>query len=204
MLDALLIGSLAGILHVVAGPDHLAAIAPLASRRSGAWIRGFVWGVGHTSGVWAVGCVALLMQGLLPLQLVSSLGERLAAGALILVGLRTLVHWARRDEAASALRPPTTRVDVQLASGFGILHGLGGSSHYLGILPALGFSDPISACLYLAAFGCSTIGAMTACAFVMGLLSRPAGTRAWLAPIAGCVAIVVGVLWLAGPPARGG
>ena len=147
-----------------------------------------------------MGCVALLMQGLLPLQLVSSLGERLAAGALILVGLRTLVHWARPGELASAARRRTSRVDVQLASGFGILHGLGGSSHYLGILPALGFADPISACLYLAAFGAMTVGAMTACAFVMGRVSRAAGAGAWLTPVAGGAAIVVGLLWLTGPP----
>lgn len=200
MFDALLIGTLAGILHVITGPDHMAAVAPLAARPHGAWVRGFLWGIGHTSGVWAVGCVAVLMQGLLPLELVSSFGERLAAGALILVGLRTLVHWIRSDQANPPATPSTVRVDVQLASGFGILHGLGGSSHYLGILPALGFADAASACLYLAAFGAATIGAMTACAWILGRVCRPVMMRQWLSPLAGSVAILVGVLWLAGPP----
>ena len=43
-------GIVAGLIHVFSGPDHLAAIAPLAMKRQGrAWITGLRWGGGHAS-----------------------------------------------------------------------------------------------------------------------------------------------------------
>ena len=49
---ALLAGFAAGLLHVFSGPDHLAAVAPLASNRArGQWLTGLQWGIGHTMGV---------------------------------------------------------------------------------------------------------------------------------------------------------
>ena len=51
MLTALT-GALAGSFHVLAGPDHLAAVAPLAlDRKSRGWMAGWTWGVGHATGV---------------------------------------------------------------------------------------------------------------------------------------------------------
>ena len=49
---AFLAGVAAGLLHVFSGPDHLAAVAPLAAdgRRS-QWRTGLEWGIGHTTGV---------------------------------------------------------------------------------------------------------------------------------------------------------
>ena len=40
-------GALAGLFHVLAGPDHLAAVGPLAldGRRRG-WLAGWTWGSG--------------------------------------------------------------------------------------------------------------------------------------------------------------
>ncbi len=44
--------ALAGAVHVLSGPDHMAAVAPLAvaDRRRG-WLAGWTWGLGHASGV---------------------------------------------------------------------------------------------------------------------------------------------------------
>lgn len=47
----LLAGLVAGILHVLTGPDHLATVGTLAiEERWRSWVTGLVWGVGHTSG----------------------------------------------------------------------------------------------------------------------------------------------------------
>jgi hypothetical protein len=45
-----------GAVQVWMGPDHLAAIAPLAVRRARrAWLPGARWGLGHSAGVVLVG-----------------------------------------------------------------------------------------------------------------------------------------------------
>ncbi len=52
-------GLVAGFVHVLSGPDHLAAIAPYAvDSRSRAWRTGVRWGLGHTAGVLCVGAAA--------------------------------------------------------------------------------------------------------------------------------------------------
>src|SRR5436309_14014035 len=81
----------AGLVHVFSGPDHLAAIAPLAMKRQrGAWLTGFRWGMGHASGVAVVGILSLILRGVLPIDLISSWGDRLVGVVLIGIGLWTL------------------------------------------------------------------------------------------------------------------
>src|ERR1041385_2661218 len=81
----------AGLVHVFFGPDHLAAIAPLAMKRqSGAWRTGLRWGMGHASGVAFVGILSLLLRGLLPVNLISNWSDRLVGALLIGIGLWTL------------------------------------------------------------------------------------------------------------------
>lgn len=93
MLLTLFSGALAGLLHVLSGPDHLAAVAPLAIKeeRRG-WLAGWTWGLGHTTGVVCVAALAVLFRDWLPpVALLSQWSERLVGVALIGVGL-----WAFR------------------------------------------------------------------------------------------------------------
>jgi len=93
-------GIFAGGVHVLSGPDHLAAIAPLASDgRRRTWTAGALWGLGHSSGVLIVGLLALLFKDWLPLDALSSWSERLVGIVLVAIGLwglhralRTRVH----------------------------------------------------------------------------------------------------------------
>src|SRR5262249_678225 len=83
----ILSGLLAGTLHVWSGPDHLAAIAPLAVRRPRrAWVPGARWGIGHSAGVAGSGLVSLWFRDLLPIDLLSSWGERLVGVMLLGIG----------------------------------------------------------------------------------------------------------------------
>src|SRR5215475_4368561 len=75
---AAITGLIAGIIHVWSGPDHLAAIAPLAVRRPfRSWIPGARWGLGHSVGVGLIGVLSLLLRNLIPRELISQWGERL-------------------------------------------------------------------------------------------------------------------------------
>src|SRR4051812_8237144 len=86
-------GALAGLFHVLSGPDHLAAVAPMAiaEERRG-WLAGWTWGVGHASGVAVVAVIAVVLKDQLPpVAWFSAVGERLVGVALITIGV-----WALR------------------------------------------------------------------------------------------------------------
>src|SRR5438067_13658001 len=88
----LLAGFASGLAHVLSGPDHLAAIAPISvkhPRRS--WVAGLRWGIGHASGVCVVGALSLLLRGLIPMDLISNSSEGVVG--LLLIGIGA---WALR------------------------------------------------------------------------------------------------------------
>lgn len=244
MIESIVAGLAAGAVHVLAGPDHLAAVAPLAADgRDRPWRAGLMWGTGHASGVLLVGVGALLLREVLPIEALAGWSERLVGVVLIGIGAWGLSR-ARRQRvhrhahahdgrphahlhvhadpgiplapasaggpAASAanahpaaahahLHPATTRA----ALAVGVLHGLAGSAHFLGVLPALALPTRTAAVAYVAFFGVGTILAMTVFAAAIGRLaagSAGRGTAAYrgLLAVLGVVAITVGVIWLLG------
>ena len=53
-------GIIAAMLHVIAGPDHLAAVTPFAiESKKKAWKVGLFWGVGHLLGMLFIGVLFL-------------------------------------------------------------------------------------------------------------------------------------------------
>ena len=114
---ALLSGAVAGIVHVLSGPDHLAAVTPIVAvdpRRS--WRVGLSWGLGHATGVWAIAAAALLFKSALPLGLLARWSEWLVGGVLIAVGLWTLrkalhhrIHYHEHVHAPSGVGEPLER-----------------------------------------------------------------------------------------------
>jgi hypothetical protein len=211
-LSSASIGLLAGLVHALSGPDHLAAVAPLVveERRRG-WTTGLLWGMGHSVGVWGVGLLALALRGLLPVDRLSSVSERLVGAVLIGVGLWGLRRvWRARypDRSAdrSAAAPhhhhhPVPAGHPLAALWIGTLHGLAGSSHLLGILPALALPSAATSIAYVAAFGLGSIAAMVAFSSVLGLAAvrlTSRGTGAYQALLAtfSAVSILVGGWWL--------
>jgi hypothetical protein len=207
----ILSGALAGAVHVLSGPDHLAAVAPLAvaGRRRG-WFAGCTWGVGHTAGVVTVAVLAVLLRDVLPpVEIISEWSERLVGGALIALGF-----WALRAALRIASAPHThgrtahDHVHVQAGPAWtrrighahasflmGVLHGLAGSSHFLGVLPALALPTPGAALAYIAAFGAASILAMTAFGATLGAAPGPRTHRAFMFASA-AMAFAVGAAWL--------
>ena len=222
---AVLSGFVAGLLHVLSGPDHLAAIAPLSVEgRSRAWNTGLRWGLGHAGGVLLVGLLSLGLRGVLPVNLLSSWAERLVGVVLIGIGiwgvrraLLTHVHAHRHTHgghthvhvhvhtpaAAHAHAGTAPHSHTHAAFAIGTLHGLAGGSHFLGVLPALAFPTDTQAISYLAAFGVGTMAAMASFASVLGWVAQHqafGGAKAYRALMIGCsvAAMAVGIYWMVG------
>lgn len=189
-------GLAAGLLHVFSGPDHLAAVAPLAADSDrAAWRTGLQWGVGHTMGVLLIAGMLLLIREQLPLEMISANSERLVGVALIVVG-----GWGFHSARMRRYRGAAVHSHAGASFGMGALHGLAGSSHLFGVLPALAFATRLDAGLYLAGFGAAAIAGMTAFSLVMGLLSSRLSRRhsSGLLYASSAAALVIGGFWLVG------
>jgi uncharacterized membrane protein YfcA len=196
LMFAFFAGLAAGLLHVFSGPDHLAAVAPLAADTERAqWRTGLQWGIGHTIGVLAIAALLLLIREQLPLETISANSERLVGVALILVGA-----WGFRTARVRRDRRAKVHSHAGASFGMGALHGLAGSSHLFGVLPALAFATRLDAGLYLAGFGAGAIVGMSAFSAVMGLLSSRLGQRhsSGLLYASSAAALVIGGFWLVG------
>jgi hypothetical protein len=213
----LLTGALAGLFHVLSGPDHLAAVAPLAAAdgRRG-WRSGLTWGIGHASAVVLVAALAVTLRDRLPpLTVISSWGERVVGAALIGIGLWALGRVARvRPSPHVHGAIAHDHLHVQAGPAFlrrlghghasfcmGVLHGVAGSSHFLGVLPALALPTR-PALSYIGAFGVGTVAAMTLFAATVGTASagRPPGApmHRLMMTAAAFLAISVGAIWMIG------
>jgi hypothetical protein len=181
-------------------------------------VAGCTWGIGHASGVVAVAVIAVLLREMLPpLDVISAWGERIVGGALIGIGL-----WAFRRSARIGLSHHRhghlshNHVHVQAGPAWlrrlghahasfcmGVLHGVAGSSHFFGVLPALALPSRGDALMYVGAFGVGTIVAMTMFAAAVGVLGarsddNPRLQRAMMT-VAAALAIAVGGVWLIAP-----
>lgn len=222
---AIATGLVAGALHVVAGPDHLAAIAPLAVEgRKSAWREGLRWGLGHSAGVAAVALLGFALRDLLPIDAFSAWSERLVGVTLVAIGLWGLrravagrIHAHRHRHAAIEhehihvhLAKPgdalehraTPHVHTHAAFAIGSLHGLAGSAHFLAVLPALALPTASDAAQYVGAFALGTMIAMSSFSSAIGwcaarLADRGARAVQHLLGVCSAAAIAVGAWWLA-------
>lgn len=188
-------GLAAGLLHVFSGPDHLAAVAPMAAGSDrNHWRTGLQWGFGHTAGVLMIAVLLLLVRDQLPLDAISAYSERIVGVALIAVG-----GWGIWKASRTA---PKTHSHAGASFAMGTVHGLAGSSHLFGVVPALAFAARSDSILYLAGFGVGAIAGMSAFAAGMGLLSVRFGTNPrryrGLIYASSAAALVVGGFWLVG------
>ena len=88
-----LTGFLASIAHVATGPDHFAAVTPLAiDSRKKSWVIGFSWGFGHTTGMLLIGFLFIFLKDYLPFGLISKHSETIIGFLLIGIGIWSLVR----------------------------------------------------------------------------------------------------------------
>lgn len=220
-------GLLAGSVHVVTGVDHLAALVPLSvGRRLGAVGTGVRWGFGHSTGVLLVGLLAVALKERFDVHAAGTWGERLVGLVLIAIGvlgirraLRLRIHAHAHEHDAAAEDTEHAHLHAHFAPELsdhtalahhhghaafvaGTLHGVAGTAHLLGVLPALALPGWLGSGAYLAAFALGTIVAMGTFAGLVGETSARLGggtprTLHALMLGAGTLTLVVGAVWLA-------
>ena len=191
-------GLIASILHVIAGPDHLAAVAPFAieSKRK-AWKIGLFWGIGHLMGMIAIGLLFALFKEIIPVDAISQYSEQLVGIVLVGIGIWSFYRIFKKKKKHKHLhvhaedapvihshehqhghnsthhhKHPEKLKQNNLASfSIGILHGLAGISHFLLFLPVLGFETQSDSMAYIIGFAMGIVVAMVTFAFVIGKIS---------------------------------
>ena len=194
MLAATLAGLTAGLIHVLSGPDHLAAVAPLDRRpRHARGAPASCGASGTPAACWRSACWRCALRGALPLDALSSWSERIVGVTLVGIGLWGFTRVLRG--------PIDSHVHVRAAAAVGVLHGVAGSSHFLGVLPALALPSAAASFGYLAGFALGTVAAMSGFAGGLGLIGGSDDAprhRRWLLSASSAVAIVVGLVWMRG------
>ncbi len=210
-------GLIAGSLHVISGPDHLAALAPIAlSDRTRAMRVGATWGLGHGLGVCALGGLGLALRQVVDVEIMSQWSELVVGLTLIGIGTWAL-HRSTRMEVHAHSHTHDGHAHVHLhvhvdepdhgadqahsvhshaALGVGFLHGAAGTGHLFGVVPALALPAP-DAAVYILAYLVSAVGSM---ALFGGLLGQFAArsTTGWMRRLvwaSGLAAILIGLVW---------
>jgi hypothetical protein len=183
------------VVHVLTGPDHLAAIAPYAvTDRTRSWKTGVRWGLGHTTGVLGVGLLVLLARQAVPVDALSAHSELAVGLVLLAIGIWGIRGAFRRHHHHH-------HGHGHAAMAVGTLHGLAGSSHLLGIVPALALPSDAAAVAYLLCFGAGSVVAMGGFASVIGWMAgRPgagrSGAQRMLLGVSAVIATAVGGFWI--------
>jgi len=192
-------GTLASMLHVISGPDHLAAVTPLViESEKKAWKIGLSWGIGHLVSMLLIGFLFLLFKEYIPVEKISEHSEQLVGIVLIIVGgwafyrifnaqkthkhphvhteSETFIHIHKHEHnhPENHLHSHSKGINQNVFSSFGIgfLHGLAGVAHFLLLLPVFAFSSNADSLQYIVGFGIGTVLAMTAYAIVLGKLTK--------------------------------
>ena len=197
---SLITGLGASILHVISGPDHLAAVTPLAlSKNLKAWFVGLFWGIGHVLGALIIGGLFILLRELIPIDLISNYSEQAVGIMLIAIGLWAFWKLRRPHHHHKEISTKKTLIS---AISIGIIHGLAGVSHIIGILPTLALPSRFDAVMYLVGFALGTIITMVIYSYLLGLITKK--TVSLQKPIlykhinviGGVFAILVGIYWI--------
>ena len=85
-------GIVASALHVITGPDHLAAVTPLAiESKKHSWSVGLFWGLGHVAGMLLIGLLFLLFREFIPIEAISQYSEQIVGLVLIGIGVWAII-----------------------------------------------------------------------------------------------------------------
>jgi sulfite exporter TauE/SafE len=174
LLNSAWTGFLAGCLHTLSGPDHLAALAPLSigrSRLESAAV-GALWGCGHDAGQVIFGLVFLLLKDRLHIEILRTWGTRVVGLTLLAIGAFGIREASEVPVPAAAgvegnvgisnteLEPIPKKKKIGFATfATGIVHGLQPDSLIM-VLPALALPSRLAGAAFLVMFLVGTVLSM--------------------------------------------
>ena len=185
-------------IHVISGPDHLAAVAPLVvETQKRHWKIGFMWGIGHVLGMTLIGVLYLFFKELIPTELISAYSEQLVGIILILLGLWSFyrikspktahshphvhqgtkeyvhIHQHQHAPQTNHQHPHSSEPKTNYFTAIivGIIHGFAGVSHFILFSPVLAYHSNIDGINYIIGFALGTIFSMSLFAYLLGLIS---------------------------------
>ena len=206
-------GFLAGVIHSLSGPDHLAAVMPLSLEKRRGWLVGLKWGLGHGLGVFLLYGLVVLLRLTVNMEVISSWSERLVGIFLIGLGIwglqkaiRGQLHLHEHDHEGETrhqhvhLHTPCKKkahLHGHAALAVGTLHGLAGMRHLLiGILPALAFASWFSSIGYVAGYGIGNAAGMVFVAWSVGAIAHRFKAHRLIFGLSSTFALAVGLFWL--------
>ena len=194
-----LTGFVASIQHVITGPDHMAAVTPLAiDTRKKSWLVGLGWGLGHTVGMLLIGGAFILFKEILPINSISKYSDQIIGILLIIIGswsvLQTYLRYRNvnpvpahshshehphvhiNEDNSIHLHAHNHKIIVKnkssAAFSIGIVHGCSGFNHLLALIPTLALPTMSQSIWYVIAFALGTVTVMITFAFIMGLIAH--------------------------------
>lgn len=239
----IIFGFIAAFIHVVTGPDHIAAVGPIAiNSRFRPWMIGMSWGIGHLIGMLIIGVLFYFFREFIPVEWISANSERLVGIMLIVIGIwgisrlflrqkadhkhvhthgnvdKIFIHKHGHEHSHNHLNivahagdhtanhhhhhKKEERQTYVTALGIGILHGLAGVSHFLGVLPTMAFSTKFDSAMYLVGFGAGTIVAMMSFSILLGAIGKKSSVFKQksvfntISGLIGLAAIIIGFIWI--------
>ncbi len=197
MFLTFLLGIVASATHVMTGPDHLAAVTPLAiENKKKSWLIGMSWGIGHTTGLLLIGGLFYLFREMFPVKIISEYSEVVVGIILVIIGMWAFYKLLNKNHKHREAK------NVKAAVFVGILHGFAGIYHILIVLPALALPSQTEAVFYLVGFAVGTLGVMAIYAWSLGSVSERASVlnkQKFLTGFrifGGSAAIIVGIVWI--------
>ncbi|CAM0912365.1 unnamed protein product [Alopecurus aequalis] len=183
-------GFLAGCLHTLSGPDHLAALAPLSIGRSPVESAavGALWGCGHDAGQVMFGLLFLGLKDRLHIEILRTWGTRVVGLTLMVIGaigIREATQAApcvaaALDGGAGGHQHGNNSLEKALLSGggkkkeisfatfaTGIVHGLQPDALMI-ILPALAMPSRAAGAAFLGMFLVGTVMSMASYTVLIG------------------------------------
>lgn len=188
LLSSAWTGFLAGCLHTLSGPDHLAALAPLSIGRTRieSAVVGALWGCGHDTGQVVFGLLFLMLKDRLHIEVIRTWGTRVVGLTLLVIGAIGFREASEVPTPCVALEngecdvsiyehldaSPTEKKKFGFATfATGIVHGLQPDALMM-VLPALALPSRLAGAAFLCMFLVGTVFAMASYTVFIGSFTQ--------------------------------